>query len=56
MEVAATFNPVTYVMEALRSLILQDLVWSRILPGFAVVAVLGAVMVALNIRLIRHYD
>jgi len=31
-------------------------VWSRILPGFAVVAVLGAVMVALNIRLIRHYD
>lgn len=56
MEVAATFNPVTYVMEALRSLILQDLVWSRILPGFAVVAVLGAVMVALNVRLIRHYD
>ncbi len=31
MEVAATFNPVTYVMEALRSLILEDLVWSRIL-------------------------
>jgi ABC-2 type transport system permease protein len=56
MEVAATLNPVTYVMEALRSLILQDLVWSRILPGFAVVAVLGAVMVALNVRLIRHYD
>jgi ABC-2 type transport system permease protein len=56
MEVAATFNPVTYVMEGLRSLILQDLVWSSILPGFAVVAVLGAVMVALNVRLIRHYD
>ena len=56
MEVAATFNPVTYVMEALRSLILQDLVWSRILPGFAVVAVLGALMLALNVRMIRHYD
>jgi ABC-2 type transport system permease protein len=56
MEVAATLNPVTYVMEALRSLILQDLVWSRILPGFAVVAVAGAVMVAFNVRLIRHYD
>jgi ABC-2 type transport system permease protein len=56
MEIAATFNPVTYVMEALRSLILQDLAWSRILPGFAVVAVLGAVMLALNVRLIRHYD
>jgi ABC-2 type transport system permease protein len=56
MEVAATLNPVTYVMEALRSLILQDLDWSRILPGFAVVAVLGAVMLALNVRLIQHYD
>src|ERR671930_1627000 len=53
MEVAATINPVTYVMEALRSLILEDLTWSRILPGFAVVAALGAVMIALNVRLIR---
>src|ERR687894_1505728 len=51
MEVAATFNPVTYVMEALRSLILEDLAWSRIAPGFAVVAVLGAAMIALNVRL-----
>jgi ABC-2 type transport system permease protein len=56
MEVAATINPVTYVMEALRSLILEDLTWSRILPGFAVVAALGAVMIALNVRLIRRYD
>jgi ABC-2 type transport system permease protein len=56
MEIAATLNPVTYVMEALRSLILEDLVWSKILPGFAVVAVLGAVMLVLNVRLIRNYD
>jgi ABC-2 type transport system permease protein len=56
MEIAATLNPVTYVMEALRSLILEDLAWSAILPGFAVVAVLGALMLALNVRLIRHYD
>ena len=28
MEVAASLNPVTYVMEALRSLILEDLEWS----------------------------
>ena len=33
MEIAATFDPVTYVMEALRSLILQDLVWSDICPA-----------------------
>ena len=29
MEIAATLNPVTYVMEALRSLILEDLDWAR---------------------------
>ena len=56
MEVAATLNPVTYLMEALRSLILTDLDWGKILPGFAVVAVLGAVMLALNVRMIRTYD
>ena len=41
MEIAATFNPVTYIMEALRSLILEDFDWATILPGFAVVFVLG---------------
>jgi ABC-2 type transport system permease protein len=56
MEVAATLNPVTYLMEALRSLILTDLDWGKILPGFAVVAVLGAIMLALNVRMIRTYD
>jgi len=56
MEIAATFNPVTYVMEALRSLILEDVVWSKILPGFGVVAVLAALMLALSVRLIRNYD
>jgi ABC-2 type transport system permease protein len=56
MEIAATLNPVTYVMETLRSLILQDLVWSDILPGVGVIAALGALMLALNVRLIRHYD
>jgi ABC-2 type transport system permease protein len=56
MEIAATLNPVTYVMEALRSLILQDLDWSHIWPGFLVVAVLGALMLALNVRLVRSYD
>jgi ABC-2 type transport system permease protein len=43
-------------MEALRSLILQDLAWETILLGFAVVAVAGAIMLALSIRMIRHYD
>ena len=56
MEVAATFNPVTYLMEALRSLILEDLNWSAIWPGFAVVAVAGALMLVLNVRMINRYD
>jgi ABC-2 type transport system permease protein len=56
MEIAATFNPVTYVMESLRALILEDLSWSGAAPGFLVVAVALALMVALNVRLIRSYD
>jgi ABC-2 type transport system permease protein len=56
MEVAATANPVTYLMEALRSLILDDLDWGKILPGFGVVAVLGVIMLVLNVRMIQRYD
>jgi ABC-2 type transport system permease protein len=56
MEIAATLNPVTYVMEALRSLILADFAWGDVLPGVGVVAVLGVVMVVLNVRTIRGYD
>jgi ABC-2 type transport system permease protein len=56
MEIAASVNPVTYVMEGLRSLILEDMEWSAILPAFAVAAVLGALMLALNVRMIRGYD
>jgi ABC-2 type transport system permease protein len=56
MEIAATLNPVTYVMEALRSLILQDLQWVPLARGFGVVAVLGVLMVILNVRMIRNYD
>jgi ABC-2 type transport system permease protein len=56
MEIAASVNPVTYVMEAMRSLILRELEWGAILPGFGVVAGLGALMLVLNVRVIRHYD
>jgi ABC-2 type transport system permease protein len=56
MEVAATINPVTYLMEALRSLILDDLDWAKILPGFGVVLALGVVMLFLNVRTIQRYD
>jgi ABC-2 type transport system permease protein len=56
MEVAATFNPVTYIMEALRSLILTDIEWARVGRGFLVVAICGVAMVVLNVRSIRSYD
>jgi ABC-2 type transport system permease protein len=56
MEIAASWNPVTYVMEALRSLILVNLDWTPILRGFGVVAVLGALMIALSVRVINNYD
>jgi ABC-2 type transport system permease protein len=56
MEIAASINPVTYVMEGLRSLILEDMEWSAILPAFAVAGVLGALMLVLNVRMIRRYD
>ena len=56
MEVAATLNPVTYVMEAMRSLILQDLNWSVVGKGFLVTGIFVAGMVALNIHTIRKYD
>ncbi len=56
MEIAATLNPVTYLMEALRSLILVDLDWAEIWPGFAVVGALGVVMLMLNVRMIKSYD
>ena len=56
MEIAASLNPVTYVMESLRSLILVDLDWATIWPGFLVVAVAGSLMLFLNVRMINHYD
>src|SRR6266404_4933556 len=56
MEIAATFNPVTYVMEGMRSLILQHLHWETIGLGYLVVAVATAVMLALSVRVIRSYD
>jgi len=56
MEIAASLNPVTYIMEGMRALILQESAWGVIGWGFAVVLISGLVMVALNVRAIRRYD
>jgi ABC-2 type transport system permease protein len=56
MEIAATINPVTYVMEAARSLILEGFVAATLLRGFAVVAAALVLMVALSVRMVNAYD
>ncbi len=56
MEIAATGNPVTYLMEAIRSLILDDVRWAVVGRGFAVLVGSGLLMVLLSVRMIRRYD
>jgi len=56
MEIAATLNPVTYIMEGLRSLILEDFDWRAIGLGFLVVGVALLLAIGLNVRVIRKYD
>jgi ABC-2 type transport system permease protein len=57
MEITASFNPVTYLMEAARSLVLDPTYqWEVLGKGFAVVAVAMALMVALSVRAINDYE
>jgi ABC-2 type transport system permease protein len=56
MEIAATLNPVTYIMEAVRSLILVGFEWDVIGKGLLVVAALLALMLFLSVRTINNYD
>ncbi len=56
MEIAATINPVTYVMEALRSLILVHLRWQTIGLGYLVIVIAAVLMLALSVRVINTYD
>ena len=56
MEIAATINPVTYVMEGMRSLVLERYHWETIGLGFLVVAIAGVIMLALSVRVINNYD
>ena len=56
MEIAASCNPVTYIMEAARSLVLEGFEAPELLRGFGVVVVLGVLMLALSVRVIDKYD
>ncbi len=56
MEIAATLNPVTYIMEAARSLILVGFDGAALAKGFGVIAVTMTIMLALSVRMINSYD
>lgn len=56
MEIAATLNPVTYVMEACRTLILDGFDATALAKGGAVVLGSAALMLAMSVRLINRYD
>ena len=56
MEIAATFNPVTYIMEAARSLILVGFDSASLAKGFGVVAVAMGLMLFLSVRMVNDYD
>ncbi len=56
MEVAATINPVTYIMEAARSLILDGFVAGPLIRGGIVVGAALALMLALSVRMVNRYD
>lgn len=56
MEIAATLNPVTYIMEGARSLILHGWDAAALAKGFTVIAVTMVLMLALSTKMINNYD
>jgi len=56
MEIAATINPVTYIMEAARSLILEGFEWGELARGFLVIGMAAVLMLVLSVRIISRYD
>jgi ABC-2 type transport system permease protein len=51
--IAATLNPVSYMIEAVRSLIITGWDWQALALGFGFVIVLGLVSMALASRALR---
>ncbi len=53
MQVIATYNPVTYLLGALRSLVIGGWQWGELLKGVACVAGIGVVSVSLALATLR---
>ena len=56
LERAATYNPVTYVIEGVRSLVINGWEPDRLLYALVVIAVLGVGLLALSVRMLRTYN
>ncbi len=56
MRALARANPVSYVIEGLRSLVLEGWVWHKLAICCGVIAVTGLVLVWLSVRAIEAYD
>jgi ABC-2 type transport system permease protein len=56
METLARANPVSYVIEALRSLVLEGWVWHKLALGAGVTLLTGLVLISLAVRAIANYD
>ena len=56
MEALARANPVSYVIEGLRSLLLEGWVVDKLLLCIGVTLVTGLVLTWLSLRTIEHYD
>lgn len=56
MEALARANPVSYVIEGLRSLVLEGWVWHKLGICFGVILLTGLVLTWLSVRAIDSYD
>jgi ABC-2 type transport system permease protein len=56
METLARLNPVSYVIEGLRSLVIEGWDLDKLGGCLAVTVVMGAVLVGLSLRAIATYD
>jgi len=50
LKVIATWNPLTYAVEPLRTLIIKGWVWPQIIPGLALMFLFAAIMIVISTR------
>jgi ABC-2 type transport system permease protein len=56
MEWLARANPVSYVIEGLRSLVIEGWDWDKLAACFGVIVAMGVLLTALSLRAIATYD